>query len=159
MGTVLGWNPPDVHLPRLDTYLMSLCSVTVYRLCTTPLIAQKKRSVVAILYYSKRQLLLSVLVEHTFLLLLSDSLFAGVVSPLHFYCRGHLLWRLLNLYNLFSFSYFLRSKITIIKIIVEKNISCNRKNKSFGSCTCTSLFYCWKSEVHISSATLMQIIN
>lgn len=43
MGTVLGWNPPDVHLPRLDTYLMFLCSVTVYRLCTTPLIAQKKK--------------------------------------------------------------------------------------------------------------------
>lgn len=43
MGTVLGWNPPDVHLPRLDTYLMSLCSVTVYRLYTTPLLAQKKK--------------------------------------------------------------------------------------------------------------------
>lgn len=65
MGTVLGWNPPDVHLPRLDTYLMSLCSVTVYRLCTTPLIAKKKISS-GHLYYSKRQLLLTVLVEHTF---------------------------------------------------------------------------------------------
>lgn len=141
MGTALGWNPPDVHLPRLDTYLMSLCSVTVYRLCTTPLIAPPKKISSGHLVLLKKTTFVVGVSGTYFLLLLSDFLFAGVVSPLHFYCRGHLLWRLLNLYNLFSFSYFSRSKITIIKIIVEKNISCNRKNKSFGSCTCTSLFY------------------
>lgn len=91
MGTVLGWNPPDVHLPRLDTYLMSLCSVTVYRLCTTPLIAPQKKISSGYLVLLKMTTFVVGVSGTYFLLLLSDFLFAGVVSPLHFYCRGHLL--------------------------------------------------------------------